>query len=60
LHKYLLPAFCALIGVLFFMLAVFLGHIAFEPTKAIEGAAKASKQSLSEWIRSTLRAAIKG
>ena len=27
--------------------------------KAIEAAAKGSKQSLSEWIRSTLNAAIK-
>lgn len=30
-----------------------------EDLKAIEGAAKASKQTLSEWIRSTLNAAIK-
>ena len=30
-----------------------------EDLKAIENAAKASKQKLSEWIRSTLSAAIK-
>lgn len=30
-----------------------------EDLKAIENAAKASKQTLSEWIRSTLNAAIK-
>lgn len=29
-----------------------------EDLKAIEAAARASKQSLSEWIRSTLHAAI--
>jgi predicted HicB family RNase H-like nuclease len=31
-----------------------------EDLKAVEGAAKAKKQSLSEWIRSTLSAAIAG
>lgn len=29
-----------------------------EHTKAIEGAAKASKQTVSEWVRSTIHATI--
>ena len=33
-------------------------RFASDALKAIEGRAKASKQSLSEWIRSTIHAAI--
>jgi hypothetical protein len=31
-HRYLLSAFCVLLGVMFILLAVFLGHVVFEPT----------------------------